>query len=452
MAQSGTKAPAGRTLDYGLDASTLNRVRDAGLASANLQSMKGGGRVGLAQALGEIGKGVQLIGGGLKAGKEASKLLNAKWQNAESTGGWGGAKPELKEQMTTLEKENQAEYQAAVQAGDRTKQAEILARQAQRVEQFGKHNALGALVLSTRKDVGFIDNNEAYSLEDQLFLSSYADPTEVMVIPSEGGVVKMGVDYTDFFKPISPEGTTNEELLESVEAANIRDAQLEELLADPNSGYTKVDGKIIRSLTTSEITDMLGNATRPTTEALQINKEFDRMIADRLAINKANIGVEEEKQQTYAFSDDQVSAKFGEMINEGNQKKLIYAKLDGVGTFSKEFMLHPDFKSTTFDPNIGMPVPDGATENGPTFADIAGPDKILQASEMVGLSPNDRALILKELQKPGNENMLREYWGEWVMLKSKGKMGLGGVNTTTDTMTAGAGSINVTNATSRAND
>ena len=38
------------------------------------------------------------------------------------------------------------------------------------------------------------------------------------------------------------------------------------------------------------------------------------------------------------------------------------------------------------------------------------------------------------------------------MLKSKGKMGLGGVNTTTDTMTAGAGSINVTNATSRAND
>ena len=227
---------------------------------------------------------------------------------------------------------------------------------------------------------------------------------------------------------------------------------LKGLLEDPNSGYTEVDGKIIRSLTTSEITDMLGNATRPTTEALQINKEFDRMIADRLAINKANIGVEEEKQQTYAFSDDQVSAKFGEMINEGNQKKLIYAKLDGVGTFSKEFMLHPDFKSTTFDPNIGMPVPDGATENGPTFADIAGPDKILQASEMVGLSPNDRALILKELQKPGNENMLREYWGEWVMLKSKGKMGLGGVNTTTDTMTAGAGSINVTNATSRAND
>ena len=171
MAQSGTKAPAGRTLDYGLDASTLNRVRDAGLASANLQSMKGGGRVGLAQALGEIGKGVQLIGGGLKAGKEASKLLNAKWQNAESTGGWGGAKPELKEQMTTLEKENQAEYQAAVQAGDRTKQAEILARQAQRVEQFGKHNALGALVLSTRKDVGFIDNNEAYSLVALNFVS-----------------------------------------------------------------------------------------------------------------------------------------------------------------------------------------------------------------------------------------------------------------------------------------
>ena len=445
MAQSGTKAPAGRTLDYGLDASTLNRVRDAGLASANLQSMKGGGRVGLAQALGEIGKGVQLIGGGLKAGKEASKLLNAKWQNAESTGGWGGAKPELKEQMTTLEKENQAEYQAAVQAGDRTKQAEILARQAQRVEQFGKHNALGALVLSTRKDVGFIDNNEAYSLEDQLFLSSYADPTEVMVIPSEGGVVKMGVDYTDYFDSMENEMVASAQFREHNE-------MLKGLLEDPNSGYTEVDGKIIRSLTTSEITDMLGNATRPTTEALQINKEFDRMIADRLAINKANIGVEEEKQQTYAFSDDQVSAKFGEMINEGNQKKLIYAKLDGVGTFSKEFMLHPDFKSTTFDPNIGMPVPDGATENGPTFADIAGPDKILQASEMVGLSPNDRALILKELQKPGNENMLREYWGEWVMLKSKGKMGLGGVNTTTDTMTAGAGSINVTNATSRAND
>jgi len=445
MAQSGTKAPAGRTLDYGLDASTLNRVRDAGLASANSQSMKGGGRVGLAQALGEIGKGVQLIGGGLKAGKEASKLLNAKWQNAESTGGWGGAKPELKEQMTTLEKENQAEYQAAVQAGDRTKQAEILARQAQRVEQFGKHNALGALVLSTRKDVGFIDNNEAYSLEDQLFLSSYADPTEVMVIPSEGGVVKMGVDYTDYFDSMENEMVASAQFREHNE-------MLKGLLEDPNSGYTEVDGKIIRSLTTSEITDMLGNATRPTTEALQINKEFDRMVADRLAINKANIGVEEEKQQTYAFSDDQVSAKFGEMINEGNQKKLIYAKLDGVGTFSKEFMLHPDFKSTTFDPNIGMPVPSGNTESGATFESIAGPDKILQASEMVELSPNDRALILKELQKPGNENMLREYWGEWVMLKSKGKMGLGGVNTTTDTMTAGAGSINVTNATSRAND
>ena len=400
MAQSGTKAPAGRTLDYGLDASTLNRVRDAGLASANSQSMKGGGRVGLAQALGEIGKGVQLIGGGLKAGKEASKLLNAKWQNAESTGGWGGAKPELKEQMTTLEKENQAEYQAAVQAGDRTKQAEILARQAQRVEQFGKHNALGALVLSTRKDVGFIDNNEAYSLEDQLFLSSYADPTEVMVIPSEGGVVKMGVDYTDYFDSMENEMVASAQFREHNE-------MLKGLLEDPNSGYTEVDGKIIRSLTTSEITDMLGNATRPTTEALQINKEFDRMVADRLAINKANIGVEEEKQQTYAFSDDQVSAKFGEMINEGNQKKLIYAKLDGVGTFSKEFMLHPDFKSTTFDPNIGMPVPSGNTESGATFESIAGPDKILQASEMVELSPNDRALILKELQKPGNENMLR---------------------------------------------
>ena len=225
------------------------------------------------------------------------------------------------------------------------------------------------------------------------------------------GITRMGVKYQ----------TTNPD-----EPGYIDPAEAEKLLKDPNSGYRKMpkmgpfdEGEseftIVRALTTSDVTDMLGNATLPTVEANEIEKQIQRLEKEKAKYGKdaADGGAE----GTYNFNNETISSSFGSMINEGNSKKMMYGDLSMGTTFAQDFLLHPDFNAMAINAdgfkNISITVPEG------TLGDTG--DGILTVEEMQAVDPDSdvRKLILKELEKPENIETLKAYWGEWAMLKAK---------------------------------
>jgi len=401
-----------RTLNYTLNPDTLNRIRSANLQTAKADSMKASGEGFFGKDfIPDVLKATKLVATtavdykkALDEGKEATRLLEEKFKNAELTEGWNTV--ELKEQVTTAEKDRQDRYNIAVKEGKKDEQEKILEEQQVAVAAFAKHDALGKTVLDTKKNVGFIDNENAFSTTDKYFLGEYADPRNLMIIDTDidgkkDGITRMGVTYQ----------TTNPD-----EPGYISEQEKSDLLADKNSGFRMIDNKLVRALTTSDVTDMLGNATLPTVEANEIEKQIQRLEKEK---GKA--------EGTYNFNNETISSSFGSMITEGNSKKMMYGDLSMGTTFAQDFLLHPDFKAIGLDAegfsNISISVPEGAlgdTGDGKG----GGPDGILTVEEMQAVSPNDdvRKLILKELEKPENIEILKAYWGEWAMLKTKRRL------------------------------
>lgn len=418
MAENTTQRTA-RTLNYNLDSRTLDRVKSANLATAKADSMKASGGKGFgAKVSPDILKATKLVAAGtidfkkaMDEGKEATRVLNEKFKNAELTEGWNTV--ELKEQVTTAETDRQTRYNKAVRDGDKAEQEKILEEQQVAVAAFAKHDALGKTVIDTKKKVGFIDNENAFSTADKYFLGEYADPRKLMIIDTnekgeKDGITRMGVTYQ----------TTDSEL-----PGYISRDEKTKLLEDKNSGFRMIDGKLVRALTTSDVTDMLGNATLPTVEANEIEKQIQRLEKE-----KSNVGDPAEAgggTATYNFNNDTISSSFGSMINEGNYKKLMYGDLSMGTTFAQDFLLHPDFDAMAINEdgfsNISVTVPKGTL--GDTGDGSGGdPDGILTVKEMQAVAdPNGdvRKLILKELEKPENFETLKAYWGEWAMLKAK---------------------------------
>lgn len=424
-----------RSLNYSLDSSTLNRVKAANLMTAKTDSMKAPGGEGFGASFSpDILKATKLVAAGtidfkkaLDDGKEATRVLNEKFKNAELTEGWNTV--ELKEQVTTAETDRQTRYNIAVRDGDKAEQEKILEEQQVAVAAFAKHDALGKTVLDTEKKIGFIDNENAFSTTDKYFLGEYADPRNLTIIDTDidgkkDGITRMGVTYqtTDSNEPgyISPEEKTK-------------------LLADKNSGFRMIDGKLVRALTTSDITDVLGNATLPTVEANEIEKQIQRLEKEKAQYGKDAAGGGAEG--TYNFNNETISSSFGSMINEGNSKKMMYGDLRMDTTFAQDFLLHPDFDAMAMNENgfnnISLTVPKDDT--GRALGDADG-DGILTVKEMKAVADDDvRKLILKELEKPENIETLKAYWGEWAMLKARRRVdpikfgGVANVPTSTNT-------------------
>jgi len=428
MSNHTTTTRSARTLNYSLDSSLLNRIKEANLMTAKVGSMKAPGEGFGKNISPDILNATKLVATGtidfkkaLEEGKEATRLLKEKFKNAELTEGWNTV--ELKDQVTKAETERQTRYNEAVREGDKALQEKILEEQQVAVAAFAKHDALGKTVLDTQKNIGFIDNENAFSTADKYFLGEYADPRNLMIIDTnvdgeKDGITRMGVKYQ----------TTNPD-----EPGYIDPAEAEKLLKDPNSGYRKMpkmgpfdEGEseftIVRALTTSDVTDMLGNATLPTVEANEIEKQIQRLEKE-----KAKYGDPAEEgggESTYNFNNETVSTSFGSMINESNSKKMMYGDLSMGTTFAQDFLLHPDFETIDisedfkgFD-NISLTVPEG------TLGDTGGgengaADGILTVEEMAAADDDVKKLILKELEKPENIEILKAYWGEWAMLKAK---------------------------------
>jgi len=398
-----------RTLNYTLNPDTLNRMRAANLATAKVDSMKAPGGKGFGANISpDILNATKLVATtaidfkkALDEGKEATRVLKEKFKNAELTEGWNTV--ELKEQVTTAEKDRQTRYNIAVRDGDKAEQEKILEEQQVAVAAFAKHDALGKTIIDTQKNVGFIDNENAFPTADKYFLGEYADPRNLMIIDTnidgkKDGITRMGVTYqtTDADKP-----------------GYISEQEKSDLLSDKNSGFRMIDGKLVRALTTSEVTDMLGNATLPTVEANEIEKNIQRLEKEK---GKA--------EDTYNFNNETISSSFGSMITEGNSKKMMYGDLSMGTTFAQDFLLHPDFEAMAINEdgfnNISLTVPKDNT--GKALGDADG-DGILTVKEMkAAADPDVRKLILKELEKPENIEILKAYWGEWAMLKAKGRL------------------------------
>ena len=75
----------GRTLDYSLKGDTLNRIKGATKATANVELQKLKGTTGM---LDTITMGAYAIGESIDRGREKTKELNKMWDDAISRGEW----------------------------------------------------------------------------------------------------------------------------------------------------------------------------------------------------------------------------------------------------------------------------------------------------------------------------------------------------------------------------
>ena len=102
----------GRTLDYSLKGDTLNRVKDATKATANVELQKLKGVTGM---LDTITMGAYAIGESVDRGREKTKELNKMWDDAISRGEW--ATPEAMENFKTMVNTDKEAYIEAVRTG-----------------------------------------------------------------------------------------------------------------------------------------------------------------------------------------------------------------------------------------------------------------------------------------------------------------------------------------------
>jgi len=429
---TGSKAPASKTLNYELDANVMTQIRTAGMQEAKADAMKGpkGELFGAASITGYLNTAMAGLDawkrGKAKGEEETAKLMDA-FQQANLTEGWTTS--ELRATWVEGEKVRQTDYQNAVRSGDRQKQQDILAEQEKETQQLGKFDIVGKALIETIDGAGLMEDADAFPPRDRTFLTGYVDPRNLEVIKDEEtGNMLMGVEYETTFDG------------DGGELGNFRnEEELVNLLNDPNSGYRLVSGdgariepplsadnfvegnRVVRALNSEQITDIVGNSTNPTVEALEIEKQIQRMEKE-----KSKVGIENEDDPSnavYNFNATSVSSGYGAMVNNGNAKKLMYGDLDQDSTFAADFMSHPDFSNlgTEFDVNGVIPVSDDAD---PTLIAAAAKDGEpgLSASDIKAAFETttfNKRLVLQELEKPENINTLKEYWGEWMMLKTR---------------------------------
>ena len=424
---TGSKAPASKTLNYELDTNVMTQIRTAGLEEAKADAMKGpeGQLFGASSITGYLTTAMAGLDawrrGKAKGEEETAKLMDA-FQQANLTEGWTTS--ELRSTWIEGEKVRQTDYQRAVRSGDRQKQQDILAQQEKETQQLGKFDIVGKALKETIDGAGLMDDPDAFPPRDRTFLTGYVNPTNLEVIQDkETGNMLMGVEYETTFD------------VDGGELGNFRDQdELVNLLNDPNSGYRLVneDGeriepplsadnfvegnRVVRALNSEQITDMVGNSTNPSVEALEIEKQIQRMEKE-----KSKVGVDASGEATdavYNFNPTSVSSGYGAMVNNGNAKKLMYGDLDQNSTFAQDFMQHPDFNHMGPEFNVtGTIKLDETTPEEIRNLD-ANNDDVLSFEELSVANAN-RRLILKELEKPENINILKEYWGEWMMLKTR---------------------------------
>ena len=416
---------AGRSLNYALDFRTLDRLKQANLDTAKGELQK----LGQVTQFGKIATtGIALTSQAMQQGTAITQEKIGLWKDFSDRESW--ASPEYYEAFMAEEDKFREEYELAVKRGETQKADRLLADQTKRssnLQGFVKNAESAKQMydqgLYLKYDPALGEKNIITEADD-FFLTKFIENKDTVPVNVDGKSM-IGVDYSDQFGiiPPQPSGSVVTKFIAGQKAKAAPKKFMTDGKLDPKKfaehlgiteqeakSYVFKDGKIFRAHTPSEVDSLINKATKP--EALS------NAVLDSFKAMEVQAGQDPTKYITN-FNDNDISTKFGNFITDTDMaRKAAVSEIAGR-TFIDDFVdeANPVWKDIELK-NItgGIKVVAGTNQ---ALATAAGNDGILDAQEMSGL---DRKLVVEEMMKPHNIEIFIQYWGEWCMLRAKGRV------------------------------
>ena len=429
----------GRTLDYSLKGDTLNRLKGATKATANVELQKLKGATGM---LDTITVGAYAIGESVDRGREKTKELNKMWDDAISRGEW--ATPEAMENFKAMVNTDKEAYIEAVRTGNKEEQERLLSELNDNTTQLQATKDSITGLSEDYQEFGFKTNTESFPLSNQGAAATLAKNTDVTYVKEDGAMLSV-IDAT---QDISDElGAMKKGAGESDDAFEARQkAFLEELITGEHIGtyeFADAEGNVLDPTIVSA-GGFLELAKKMNEGKLQIKRKFNSAQVDELSkqarkpvelikdvsgmLDEMQAGASDPKNPTY-FDYGSTNNMVKNAIQPEDISSYLFEDIGAGSTFAEDYK---------YNPNLNIPVMVGFEkydDNG---------DGVLSKEEQTGgptnqvpitLDDDQKKLLIKEMAKPENSEIAREAIGEWLTFKAYGnwKLGLGQRMVTTET-------------------
>lgn len=420
---------AGRSLDYSLDFRTLDRLKQANLATAKGELQK----LGQLTQLGKMATtGIALTSQAMQEGEAITQEKIGLWKDFSDRESW--ASPEYYEAFMAEEDKFREEYEDAVKRGETQKADRLLADQTKRssnLQGFVKNAESAKQMydqgLYLKYDPALGEKN-IISEADDFYLTKFIENKDTVPVNVDGKSM-IGVDYSDQFgiTPPQPTGFREKDFIAGQKAKAASKKFMTDGKLDPKKvaehlniteqeakSYVYKDGRILRAHTPSEVDSLINKATKP--EALS-NAVLDSFKAMEVQAGK------DPKKYITNFNDNDISTKFGNFIVDTDMaRKAAVSEIAGR-TFIDDFAdkANPVWNDIKLK-NVTGGIKVVAGMDSTLVAADKNNDNIIDASEMQ-LSGLDRRLVVEEMMKPHNIEIFKQYWGEWCMLRAKTRVG-----------------------------
>ena len=439
---TGSNTGVGRTLNYNLGNDILNRVKAANLATAkSTLATKTGAQAAM---LGKIAvRGIDMVGTSMQEGAAKTKELLNLFKEAEQRDGWATA--DYYASYKDFENQRREFYEQAVRTGGPVNIAaegeepilktadELLAEQTEDAKALQNQVSIGNDINTAWSAGSLVQYDPSKSAEDNIisendfeYLSLYNNNKGTIPLKGDDGKSRVGIDMHD----TTIGGRAGSSYIKNgeIDFAQLSAAVGEEAAKAFSIETIGDEPRLVRSHTAAEVNDILQGAMKPNQLSNALQETFDTMVTDA-SKNPADFQVK--------FDENDLSTKFGNFITDYSMvKKAALAEVAGR-TFADDFMSHPDFGKFGVDAASGNLI--YSSNSGLATYDKDGVTG-LSSAELAAIPEADKKKVLQEMMKEENIDIYRAYWGEWAMLRAKGK-----VNNVYDaTGTKAVTSINVT--------
>ena len=436
MAETGTKAPASRTLNYALTGDVMNRVADAAMSTelVEVQKMKTG--IAATEA---ITKSAAAFGGAVITGPKKSAELKKKFDNGISRDQFATA--EAYNNYTTSLQPLKDEYIEAVRMGNTAEQQRILS-QLQNGKAFLEKSKEGWENIRNTVDAGDnIEDTRIASVGNQSAMASLLDNTKVTYEEVDGAQYEV-IDYSEdaleelqsideYYAPDrdangvpipnslenSVEGVVEQEKINLVQSWMDGTAIGEFDFYDAN-GNKMVDGfddpaKMYEDIKSGKVTvkrrfsprqkeDLLKSQSRPTA-LLDSIENMQTTLQDGASA----------ENPTY-FDYEKIRSNLEINMDMGNARHLAFNMKPVLGSNFGEDFLDRDFRVA--GKNFSTSIPINENENLAVY-DMDPKDGVISPEELTKITKADKKILLEYMLKPENKDIFAKEWSEWATAK-----------------------------------
>ena len=440
MAETGTKAPASRTLNYALTGDVMDRVADAALATENVEVEKMKTKLAATQA---ITKSAAAFGGAVITGPKKSAELKKKFDNGISRDQFATA--EAYNNYTASLQPLKDKYIEAVRMGNTAEQQRILS-QLQNGKAFLEKSKEGWENIRNTVDAGDnIDDTRIASLGNQSALATLLDNTGTTYEEIDGAqyeVIDYSQDALDEFQSIdeyyaphrdgdgvpvpnslenSTEGVIEREKINLVQSwmdgtaigeFDFYDANGDKMISgfdDPAKMYEDIkNGKVTvkRRFTPAQKEDLLKSQSRPTA------------LLDSIESMQTTLQNDASGENPTYFDYEKIQSNLELNVDMGDARHLAFGMKPVLGSNFGEDFLARDF--TVQGKNFSTTIPgieEGKSSPALVAMDTNPKDGVLSPAELQVITPASKKVLLEYMLKPENKDIFAKEWSEWATAK-----------------------------------